>query len=189
MGRPVTTSHEQIEAAAFRLFSNHGFQATTVEAIAAEAGIGRRTLFRYFESKNDIPWGRFDESLSRFRQILADSSTEVPIHVAVHRAVVAFNDFGQDAMGPHRRRMQLILSTPALQAHSVLRYAQWRQVIADYVAERLGQQPDDLLPATVGHVSLAIAFSAYQRWLAQEDADLLALLDEAMAQLQDYLRL
>ena len=39
--------------------------------IAAEVGVGRRTLFRYFESKNDIPWGQFDRTLDGFREILA----------------------------------------------------------------------------------------------------------------------
>ena len=52
--------------------------------------------------------------------------------------MVEFNRFPADASPPHVDRMRLILETPALQAHSALRYAEWRQVIADYVAERLG---------------------------------------------------
>src|SRR5262245_3567476 len=59
IGRPVVTSHAAIEEAAFRLFGERGFEGTTLDAIAREVGIGRRTLFRYFASKNDIPWGQF----------------------------------------------------------------------------------------------------------------------------------
>ena len=184
----MATTHEEIEEAAFRLFGEHGFQSTTVEAIAAEAGIGRRTLFRYFDSKNDIPWGRFADSLDRFRAILAESPPELPLHESVHRAVLRFNDFGAEAAAQHRRRMGLILGTPALQAHSVLRYAQWRRVIAEYVADRRGLDASDLLPVTVGHVSLALALSAYEFWLAHDDADLLELVDSAMTGLRDYLR-
>ncbi len=183
----MATTHEEIEEAAFRLFGEHGFQSTTVEAIAAEAGIGRRTLFRYFDSKNDIPWGRFDESLDHFRTILGQTPASTGLRDAVHRAVLQFNDFGAEAAPQHRRRMGLILSTPALQAHSVLRYAQWRGVIAEYVAAREGLQPGDLLPVTVGHTSLAMALSAYEFWLAHDDADLLGLLDESMRGLRTYL--
>jgi mycofactocin system transcriptional regulator len=187
LGRPGATTHEQIEEAAFRLFDERGFADTTVEAIAEAVGVGRRTLFRYFDSKNDIPWGRFTNSLDHFRAILADMPADLPLHESVHRAVLRFNDFGPEAAAQHRRRMGLILSTPALQAHSVLRYAQWRGVIAEHVADRLGLDAGDLLPVTVGHVSLALALSAYEFWLAHDDADLLELIDSAMTGLRDHL--
>ena len=191
VGRPEATSHAAIEQAAFRLFARHGFDATTLDAIAAEVGVGRRTLFRYYSSKNDIPWGQFDRTLDGFREILASMPQSMPVHEAVHRGVLAFNDFPEDAQPPHRERMQLILETPALQAHSVLRYAEWRAVIAEYVAGRLGIEPNDLVPRTVGHASLAIALSAYEQWLASPDEDsaesLAALLDAAMQGLVQHL--
>jgi TetR/AcrR family transcriptional regulator, regulator of mycofactocin system len=155
--------------------------------IAESVGVGRRTLFRYFESKNDIPWGQFDRTLDGFRQILRSMPVGPPLHETVHKAVLAFNDFPDDAQPPHRERMRLILETPALQAHSVLRYAEWRQVIADYVAERTGRPHDDLLPRTVGHVSLALALTAYEAWLSDGSASLQGLLDNAMSGLRDYL--
>ena len=186
-GRPVATSHAAIERAAFRLFAEQGFDAVTMADIAAEVGVGRRTLFRYFESKNDIPWGQFDRTLDGFRAILAGQPGDLPLHEAVHRSVVAFNDFPAGAVPSHRERMRLILRTPALQAHSVLRYAAWRTAIADHVAARLGADPTDLLPRTIGSVSLALALSAYEAWLADPGADLAALLDEAMAGLRGYL--
>ncbi len=84
--------------------------------------------------------------------------------------------------------MRLILETPALQAHSVLRYAEWRAVIAEYVGRRLGRAPDELVPRTVGSVALALALSAYEAWLRRPEAELPAMLDEAMTGLRDYLR-
>ncbi|GAA1151429.1 mycofactocin system transcriptional regulator [Nocardioides aquiterrae] len=187
-GRPVATSHAEIERAAFRLFAERGFDAVTMADIAAEAGVGRRTLFRYFESKNDIPWGQFDRTLDGFREILARMPEDLPLHEAVHRGVRRFNEFPAEAQPSHRARMRLILGTPALQAHSVLRYEAWRRVIAEYVAGRLGLEPGDLLPRTVGSVALALAITAYEGWLADPDTDLAAMLDEAMSGLRDYLR-
>ncbi|TDD90550.1 mycofactocin system transcriptional regulator [Saccharopolyspora karakumensis] len=188
LGRPVATSHAQIEKAAFRLFAEHGFDGTTIAAIAAEAGIGRRTLFRYYQSKNDIPWGQFDRRLNDFRTILNDQPNDLPLHEAVHRSIVEFNQFPDNAAPTHRERMQIILTTPELQAHSVLRYTQWRAVIADYVAHRTGHSPDDLLPRAAGHISLALSMSAYEMWLKDPYAPLTPLLEEAMLNLQSYLR-
>ena len=187
MGRRPTTSHASIEEAAFRLFKQRGFEATTVQAIADQCGIGRRTLFRYFESKSDIPWGQFDNSLVHLRDVLEAMSHDLPIHQAVHSAVLDFNQLAEAAIPQHRQRMALILSTPALQAHFALRYANWREVIAEYVAKRLGVSPDAMLPRMVGQVSLALALSAYEHWLGHEDASLQELLDEAMSDLRSYL--
>lgn len=186
-GRPVATTHSEIEHAAFRLFAEHGFDGTTLDAIAGEVGVGRRTLFRYYVSKNDIPWGEFAASLDAFRAILAAMPTDIPLSEAVHRGVLAFNDFDAETTEMHRQRMRLILTTPALQAHSVHQYAEWRRVISDYVASRLGLATDELVPRVAGHVSLALAISAYEQWLLDDSVELLPLIDRAMAALKDYL--
>jgi len=186
-GRPEVTSHAAIERAAFRLFAERGFDGTTLQAIAEAVGVGRRTLFRYYESKNDIPWGQFDQTLQRFRALLEEAPPQLPLAEAVHRAVIEFNRFDADAQPSHWDRMALILGTPALQAHSVLRYTQWRTVIAEFVSTRRGMQPDDLLPQVAGQVSLALALSAYNHWLSEPGRDLLQLLDEAMGELRRYL--
>jgi mycofactocin system transcriptional regulator len=181
VGRPEVTSHAEIEQAAFRLFAERGFDATTLEGIAAEVGVGRRTLFRYFPSKNDIPWGQFDDTLDGFRRLLDAMPDDIPLLDAVGRGIVEFNRFPDDASPSHVDRMRLILTTPALQAHAALRYAQWRQVIADYAAHRLGCPPYDLEPQLVGHVALAVALTAYELWLADPMTSLVALLEEGMA--------
>lgn len=180
-GRPEVTSHAAIEQAAFKLFRERGFEATTLEAIAQEVGVGRRTLFRYYKSKNDIPWGQFDRTLDSFRALLAAMPTDIPILDAVGRGIVEFNRFPADASPSHVERMRLILGTPALQAHSVLRYAEWRQVIADYVARRLGTEPSSLEPQLVGQVSLAVALTAYERWLRVPSSSLTGLIEEGLS--------
>jgi mycofactocin system transcriptional regulator len=187
-GRPPATDHDAIERVAFALFAERGFDATTIDDIAAAAGIGRRTLFRYYPSKNDIPWGQFDQSLVRLREHLDAMPATIAPHRAVHRAVLAFNHIEAAAIPQHRQRMQLLLTTPALQAHSVLRYAQWRGIIAAYVGDRLGLAETDLLPRTIGQVTLAISLSAYEHWLRAKDASLESLLDTALDGVVDYFR-
>jgi mycofactocin system transcriptional regulator len=186
-GRPPATSHAAIEAAAFRLFAERGFEVTTLDDIAAAVGVGRRTLFRYFPSKYDIPWGEFGQSLAHFRATLTAMPGELPLWSAVHRGVVLFNTFDPAVIPQHRLRMTLILQTPSLQAHSVLMYEQWRTVIAEYVAERRGLKATDALPVTIGHVSLALAISSYEQWLRQPLSSLTDLLENSLDSLRSYL--
>jgi mycofactocin system transcriptional regulator len=186
-GRPAVTTHGEIEQAAFRLFAEHGFEATTIEMIAAQLSIGRRTVSRYYPSKNDIPWGQFDLHLTNFARLLDEQPTAQPLWRAIHSAVLAFNDFPADASPPHRERMALIRNTPALVAHSSLRYHAWRQVIAEYVARREALDPGDPRPRTVAHLSLAVVLSAYDLWLEDPGRNLLTTIDESMTHARSYL--
>lgn len=162
------------------LFTTRGFDATTVDDIAAAAGIGRRTFFRYFASKNDVVWGRFAEGLDRLRADLAATPPDQPLPDVLRTAIVAFNALPPDQVAVHRQRMTLILTVDSLQAHSTLMYAQWRAVVADYAARRLRLSAGDLLPRLVGHVLLGAAVAAYEQWLADSASELSQLLDAAV---------
>jgi TetR/AcrR family transcriptional regulator, regulator of mycofactocin system len=183
-GRPPVTSRSEIEHIALDLFAERGFETTTVDDIAAAAGIGRRTVFRYYPSKNDIPWGAFDEQLDRMRDTFAALPADLPVLAGVRAAVLEFNEVHPDEQPWHRRRLRLILGTPALQAHSTLRYAAWRRVVVEYAARRLGFPVEHLVPQTIGHASLGVALAAYERWLAEDSSELLTLLDAAFGALE-----
>jgi mycofactocin system transcriptional regulator len=183
LGRKRVTSRAELEHVAFELFERQGFDGTTIDDIARAAGIGRRTFFRYFPSKNDIPWGNFAEELERMRAQLSAYPGQIPLMEAIRRAVVDFNRVPADQLPWHRRRMELILRVPALQAHSTLRYASWRQVVAEFVGQRIGQRPDALAPRTIAYAALGVAVAAYEQWLETDDADLVWLLDTAMRDL------
>lgn len=182
-GRPAVTSRGGLEFVAIELFAEKGFDATTVDDIAEAAGIGRRTFFRYFASKNDAVWGDFDHALDDLRQRLDAVPEDVPLVQGLHDAVLAFNRLDPEEVPQHRKRMSLILRVPALQAHSTLRYAGWRSVVATYAARRLGCDADDFAPQLLAHSALACAVAAYDRWLEVPGSDLEALLDEALARL------
>jgi TetR/AcrR family transcriptional regulator, regulator of mycofactocin system len=182
-GRRRVTSRAELEQVAFELFAANGFELTTVDDIAAAAGIGRRTFFRYFPSKNDVPWGMFEVELERMRARLRACPRDVPLMDAIRVALVDFNQVAPDQVTWHRRRMALILRVPVLLAHSTLRFASWREVIAEFAAERTGLRPDSLAPQAIAYAVLGVAVAAYEQWLDDEDAELGALLDSAMRQL------
>ena len=181
-GRPPSTSAAELEEIALHLFSTRGFDETTIDDVATAAGIGRRTFFRYYPSKNDLVWGDFDGQLATFREELA-ALRHLPMMEALRTAVVDFNRIDPAIAERHRERMQLILTVPALQAHSTLRYAEWRRAVADFVAARTGSAPDDFVPRLVGHVALATSVAAYEQWLADPAADLSTLIAAAFAEL------
>jgi TetR/AcrR family transcriptional regulator, regulator of mycofactocin system len=172
VGRRRITTRAELEQVAFGLFDRQGFAGTTIGDIARAAGIGRRTFFRYFASKNDVPWGGFEERLERMRARLAGCPPQTSLAEAIRLGVISFHEAGPGEEAWQRRRLELILRVPALQAHSTLRYAAWRQVIAEFVAQRTGQPPDSLLPVTLGYAVQGLSVAACEQWLAGADPDL-----------------
>ena len=173
---------------ALRLFAEQGFSATTMEGIASAVGVGTRTLFRYYPSKNDIVWGEFGMHVSRLREQLARADPGVPLMEALRRAVLSFNDYGESELPELRIRMTLISSVPALQAHSMLRYREWSAAVAEFAAGRLGLDPDDHAPQVIADAALGAATATYRHWIRNPGVDLLTELDRAFRLLADLNR-
>lgn len=176
VGRRPSTTRDEITAVAMSLFTQHGFDEVSVDDIANAAGIARRTVFRYYSSKNAIVWGDFDSHLDTMRELLHNTPETLRTGIALRQALLTFNDFPADETARHRVRMRMILEVPALQAYSMLMYTGWREVIAEFVAQRRGMATSDLLPQTVGWTLLGVALAAYERWLTDETLALTDLL-------------
>jgi TetR/AcrR family transcriptional regulator, regulator of mycofactocin system len=187
-GRPPGTSRRKLELIALRLFTEQGFDETPIEQIAAEAGVSRRTFFRYFGSKPSVLWGEFDAEVEAIRAALAAVPDTVPMMDAIRRAVVAANHYRAEDVPELRARMNLIISVPALQASAAVHYDAWERAISDFAATRIGQPPDSLYPLAVGRATLAVCRAAYDRWCARADADLTVYLDAAVAALAQGFR-
>jgi mycofactocin system transcriptional regulator len=179
VGRRRSTTRHQITDVAIELFAVSGFDEVSVDDVAEAAGIARRTLFRYYPSKNAIPWGDFDAYLQHLRELLAAVDPTVSTERALRDALLSFNTFDESEIPRHRLRMQVILRTTELQAYSLTMYAGWRDVIAEFVATRSGTKPADLVPQTVAWSMLGVALSAYEHWLADESVSLTQALGAA----------
>ena len=166
VGRRRSTTCDHIADVALDLFSTYGFSEVSVDDVALASGIARRTLFRYYSSKNAIPWGDFDAHLRHFQTVLDSTEPTAPLRVSLRAALLDFNSFDDFNTERHRERMRLILTTSELQAYSMTMYAGWRAVVGDFVARRTGAQTTDLVPQTIGWTMLGVALSAYEYWLA-----------------------
>ena len=172
VGRRRSTTPQHITDVALRLFADRGFAEVSVDDVAQAAGIARRTVFRYYASKNAIPWGDFDGHLQHLRELLDHVDPGMPLGEALRAAVLSFNTFDESETIRHRQRMRVILQTAELQAYSMTMYAGWREVIAGFVARRSDLRPIDLLPQTVAWMMLGVALSAYEYWLDDETVSL-----------------
>src|ERR1700727_1915621 len=95
-GRPPSTSRRELRLIALRLFAERGFESTTIEQIAAEAGVSERTFFRYFTTKASVLWGEFETEVDTIRATLGSVPDDVPMMDAIRGAVVAANHYRAD---------------------------------------------------------------------------------------------
>jgi TetR/AcrR family transcriptional regulator, regulator of mycofactocin system len=182
-GRPPSTSRRELRLIALRLFAEHGFDNTTIEQIAAEAGVSERTFFRYFTTKASVLWTEFETEVETIRTSLASVPYDVPLMDAIRGAVVAANHYHADDVPEMRLRMHLIATVPALSFSAAEHYDAWERAISEFAGRRLGVPADSLYPLTIGRSALAACRAAYDRWSARADGDLTIYLDAALAAL------
>jgi mycofactocin system transcriptional regulator len=179
-GRPRETSARALELVALDLFAAQGFAQTSVEQIAAGAGVSKRTFFRYFESKTAVLWHEFDNEVEELRVAFAAVPGRKPLMTAIREVVVSVNRYRAEDVPELRTRMKLIGSDPALEASAAVRYDAWERAVSEFAAKRLGEPADSLRPLAIGRTTLAACRAAYDVWLARADADLTVYLDDAL---------
>ncbi|HEX3591093.1 MAG TPA: mycofactocin system transcriptional regulator [Pseudonocardiaceae bacterium] len=182
-GRPSGTSSRALEVIALRLFTEQGFDETTVEQIATAAGVSRRTFFRYFDSKAAVLWHDFDVEVEALREAFDNVPDAVPLMDAIREVVVSVNRYHAEDVPELRTRMHLITTVPALLASAAPHYDAWERAVSAFAATRLGQPADSLYALAIGRTTLAACRAAYDRWVARADNDLTVYLDLALAAL------
>ncbi|HEX2315971.1 MAG TPA: TetR family transcriptional regulator [Thermomonospora sp.] len=162
--RKKQRTREALIEAAFTLFGEKGFDATTVEEIADAVDVSSRTFFRYFASKEDVALTFQADLHDAVLRSLAERPAHEPVMTALRRAAVGTVlacERGELGFDPSRFRclMDLVGDSPTVLAGS-LEHAQKKQSdLTRAVAARMGVDPgEDLRP----HVVAASAVSAFQ---------------------------
>ena len=179
-GRPRATSRRVLERIALQLFTEQGFDNTTVEQISERAGVSRRTFFRYFDSKAAVLWSEFDHEVETLHRLLRETPAEQPMTQAIRQAVLRANHYGVEDVAELRARMHVISTVPAIGASATVHYDGWAGALAEFAARRLGQQPDDLIPQAIGFSALGVCRAAFDQWVKRQDVDLIEYLDVAL---------
>jgi AcrR family transcriptional regulator len=172
----------ELEAAALRLFSERGFDSVTVDDIAAEADVSRRTFFRYFASKEDVLLADHFVQLARLRAAMANRPSDEPILTALRNAILSMTGDFEDRKEMVILRGRIMRNTPSLQARSLVHQRAWEDAMQEMVAERLAVDPNvDLRPGVVAATALAAMRVAFTNWLvAGATGDLIAMTTEAL---------
>lgn len=171
------------------LFAEEGYGGTTIESLAAAAGISKTSFFRYFRSKSDIVWGVFDKHIDRLRATLESSDADVPTMTAVRSAVVTALRADADQYGLWLRRFRLFDTSPGLREGALARWSAWAMVIAEFVGGRVGCNPAEMIPAAAGAAVQAAVLAELRSWIHESapPADLIDRLEGDLVALCDAL--
>jgi AcrR family transcriptional regulator len=173
-----------IQQHAMRLFGEQGYQATTVEQIAAAAEVSPSTFFRYFPTKEDVVlYDALDPVLlEAFRAQPANLS---PIQALRGAMWQVFADLPPEALAMQQERDALIRSVPELRARMLDEFAKSLQLFAEIVAERVGRPPDDPAVRSLAGAVIGVGISAW--YTAGDHAnpkDYLSVVDASLAHLE-----
>lgn len=128
-------TRERISESAIALFLERGFDATTVDDIAAAADVSKRSFFDYFPTKEDVIFAWQDNFGESLAAAVAERPTDEPLLSVIEEAFVtvvtkAIADPRTLAIG------DLICDTPALRARDQMKYAKLEQVLVDALVKR-----------------------------------------------------
>lgn len=179
--KKAATKHA-IQEHALRLFVEKGYDATTVDEIAAAAGVSHMTFFRYFPRKEDVvEWDEYDPLLA---ELVAARPAHEPPLVALHNAIrVGIEGILSTDREALLIRTRLVLRNPVLRARNVVAQDATRDLFASAMARRAGLTEADFATTVLASAVLGAISVAIQTWAERDDADLVALLDEAFAAL------
>lgn len=156
----------EIRQAALRLFDEQGFATTTVEQIAAAAGVAPRTFFRYFPTKSDVVFDDHNRAANRLRDLLATAAPDTPLRQI--RAAMITLQFQENTDPSGARIVARLLGTePALLARNEELAAELERVVADHLVQHDGLEAQ---PAHLVSGALFGALRAARRLAETSDA-------------------
>ncbi|MER6976518.1 TetR/AcrR family transcriptional regulator [Streptomyces carpinensis] len=173
---------QEILETALRLFTEQGYDETTIAQIAREAGVSQRTLFRYFGTKEDLLGGGQD----RFGQVLMDTISEQPADAGVWEvlragvaAVLALHDSREQAL----ERFRLLHNTASLRAGWLEKRLRFQENLLPLIETRI-----DAATGNEGAKSRAVIATAFacldaasMTWVANGGkGEIMDLYDECM---------
>jgi AcrR family transcriptional regulator len=182
MSRWEPNARGRLELAALELYSERGFDQTTVAEIAGRAGLTERTFFRHFADKREVLFygaaALQDWLVSGIDEAPAELSPMDAIGAALTTAAGPIGERGELAW----RRQAIVAATPELQERELIKLAALAGAIADALRRRGVREPASSLAAEAGVAVFKIAF---QRWTAGAGGQSLAeFIKQSMAELR-----
>jgi AcrR family transcriptional regulator len=155
----------RLAAAARDLFADRGYEQTTVEAIADRAGVGRRTFFRYFRSKDDAIFPDHEQIALEAGALLDATGGLPPLRAVCLGARLVFRSYVDDPV-VSVERYRLTRSVAALRDRETASVSQYTRLFAGYLRDRWPATPGHaLLADTAGAAVVAAHNTVLREWL------------------------
>ncbi|MFF3190947.1 TetR family transcriptional regulator [Streptomyces misionensis] len=177
---------DALVAAAFRLFLERGYEQTTVDDIVALAGVGRRSFFRYFPSKEDVVFPDHERCLADMTAFLAASGPEhEPVRRTCDAARLVLRMYAENP-DFSVQRYRLTRKVPGLRAYELSVVWRYERALARYLRGRFAGHPDGTLRADVIAAAVVAAHNnALRSWLRSDgQGDAGAAVDHALGHVQ-----
>jgi AcrR family transcriptional regulator len=182
--RKKARTRAAIQNEALRLFRSQGFDATTVEQLAAAADISPSTFFRYFPTKEAVVL--YDAIDPRVADVFRAQPPDLSVIEAIRRAIrTTFADMPADERERQAEREALIRTVPELRLRMLEEFARSMDLIVELAAQRSGRSTDDPVVRDLAGAIIGISMAA---WLELGEVshahDFLTALDEGLARLE-----
>jgi AcrR family transcriptional regulator len=164
------TMRESLVRAAFQLFLERGFEQTTIDDIVSLAGVGRRSFFRYFPSKESVVFPDHDGTLRRMSDFLADESGfgQDPVARVCDAARMVLAMYAADPEFS-LARYRLTRQVPALRTHELSVVRRYESALAAFLRTRYtGRADGDLRADVVAAAVVAAHNHALRGWLRSD---------------------
>lgn len=155
--------HRRLRLAALRLAEESGFDAITADGIAGEAGISRRTFYRYFPSKEDALFSDHAGYLATMETRL-EHSQESRAAAAGRALTVVLEGYLEDTNFSFRRD-RLVRRTPVLQDRESLWFIEYQKVVTRFLAGELAESPASARAAILAAGMIAALRSTLDSWI------------------------
>ncbi|MEY9874652.1 AcrR family transcriptional regulator [Streptacidiphilus sp. MAP12-33] len=176
------TMRESLVRAAFQLFLERGFEQTTIDDIVSLAGVGRRSFFRYFPSKEDVVFPDHEGCLAEMTAFLRAAPPDGdPVTQACDASRLVLRMYAADPVFSVQR-YRLTRQVPGLRAHELSVVWRYERALAEHLRERGAERADGALRADVVAAAVVAAHNhALRTWLrAGGEGDVQAAMDEAL---------
>ncbi|MEU8716621.1 MULTISPECIES: TetR family transcriptional regulator [unclassified Streptomyces] len=173
---------DALVTAAFRLFLERGYEQTTVDDIVALAGVGRRSFFRYFPSKEDVVFPDHEGCLADMTAFLAAGGPECePVARVCDAARLVLRMYAENPTFSVQR-YRLTKRVPGLRAYELSVVWRYERALAQYLRDRYAGRPDGTLRADVVAAAVVAAHNnALRSWLRSDgEGDAAATVDHAL---------
>lgn len=164
MGRWEPNARGRLEQAALALYSERGFEQTTVAEIARRAGLTERTFFRYFTDKREVLFAGGGLLQDHFVSALADAPDSAAPIDAVAAALESAAGLFLERREHARQRQAVIVANAELRERELIKLATLASALAGALRGRGVGEPAASLTAEAG---IAVFKVAFERWVGE----------------------